>query len=156
MRKEKTEVFRNVCPRNCYDTCGMLTYVRDGRLLKVEGDPLHGYTQGRLCSKGYAYSEYVYSPDRLRYPLRQNPRGSGRWERISWDQALDSISGKMLELNARYGSNLALAYNKVSGNIGLLHYAVEGMFKSFGAHTKPVGDPCLAPVDALYYSLGKR
>lgn len=156
MRKEKTEVFRNVCPRNCYDTCGMLTYVRDGRLLKVEGDPLHGYTQGRLCSKGYAYSEYVYSPDRLRYPLRQNPRGSGRWERISWDQALDTISGKMLELNARYGSNLALAYNKVSGNIGLLHYAVEGMFKSFGAHTKPVGDPCLASgQDALYYSLGK-
>lgn len=156
MLNEKTEVFRNVCPRNCYDTCGMLTYVRDGRLLKVEGDPLHGYTQGRLCSKGYAYSEYVYSPDRLRYPLRQHPRGSGRWERISWDQALDIIAAKMIELKARYGSNLALAFNKVSGNIGLLHYAVEGMFRSFGAHTKPIGDPCLAAgQDAMYYSLGK-
>jgi anaerobic selenocysteine-containing dehydrogenase len=156
MADGKCTIYRNVCPRNCYDSCSMLTYVRNGKLVKVEGDPLHGYTQGRLCAKGYAYREYVYSPDRLRYPLRQHPRGSGRWERISWDQALDLIADKIIDLKERYGSNLALAYNKVSGNIGFLHDAVEGMFKSLGAHTQPVGDPCLAAgQDALYYNLGK-
>jgi anaerobic selenocysteine-containing dehydrogenase len=150
------KVYRNVCPRNCYDTCSMLSYVQNGKLEKVEGDPLQGYTQGRLCTKGYAYTEYVYSPDRLRYPLYQYPRGSGHWERISWDQALEMIAGKMIELNRRYGSNLSLAYNKYSGNIGLLHYAIEGMFNSLGAHTKPFGDACLAAgKDALHYDLGK-
>lgn len=156
MADGKYSVFRNVCPRNCYDTCGMLSYVKDGKLEKVEGDPEHGYTQGRLCSKGYAYTEYVYSRDRLRYPLSQYPRGSGNWKRISWAQALDLVAGKMVDLKVRYGSNLASAYNKFSGNLGLLHYAVEGMFNSIGAHTKPVGNPCLAAgLDALYYDFGK-
>lgn len=150
------QVFRNVCPRNCYGTCGMLSYVKDGKLIKVEGDPKHGYTQGRLCSKGYAYPEYVYHPMRLRYPMRQYPKGSGQWQRISWDEALGEIARKMIELKARYGSNLALGYNKYSGNLGILHDAVEGMFNSLGAHTKPIGSPCLAAGgDALAYDYGE-
>jgi anaerobic selenocysteine-containing dehydrogenase len=122
----------------------------------VEGDPQHGYTKGRLCLKGYAYPEYVYHSRRLRYPLRQYPRGSGQWQRISWDEALTAISEKILELNTRYGSNLALSYNKFSGNLGFLHQAVEGMFNSFGPHTKAIGDPCLAAgSDALVYDCGE-
>ncbi|KUO63852.1 MAG: dehydrogenase [Gracilibacter sp. BRH_c7a] len=149
------KIFRNVCPRNCYDTCGIISYVKNGELIKVEGDPKHGYTKGRLCAKGYAYTQYVYSPDRLRYPLRQYPRGSGTWERISWEQAIEIIADKILELNKRYGSNLALAHNKFSGNLGLLHYAVEGMFNSMGEHTKTIGNACLAAgFDAISYDFG--
>src|SRR5665648_1189803 len=68
---ETMKTFRNVCPRNCYDTCGMITYVQDGILKKVEGDPKHGYTNGKLCIKGYAYPRRVYSTDRIKYPMKQ-------------------------------------------------------------------------------------
>ncbi|WP_017754706.1 molybdopterin-dependent oxidoreductase [Calidifontibacillus oryziterrae] len=136
------ELFRNTCPRNCYGTCSIISYVENGKLIKVTGDPKHGFTQGRLCPKGYAYTQYVYNSSRLKYPIIQTPRGSGNWQRISWDEAYSIIAEKMIELYSRYGSNLASGYNKFSGNIGLLHYAVEGMFNSIGPHTKPVGDLC--------------
>src|SRR5690606_25044867 len=124
------EIFRNVCPRNCYGTCSMLSYVENGILTKVTGDPKHGYSKGHLCAKGYAYTQYVYNPYRLKYPVLQSPRGSGNWKRISWDEAYNIIARKILELHDRYGSNLALGYNKFSGNLGILHYATEGMFNS--------------------------
>lgn len=151
------EVFRNVCPRNCYNSCAMLSYVRDGKLYKVAGDPQHGFTRGKLCSKGYAYLKYVYSPNRLRFPLRQYPRGSGKWEKISWNEALEQIAEKILELNKRYGSNLSLTYNNGSGNIGLLHqYASAAFFNSLVQHTKPVGNFCLAAgQDAFTYDFGQ-
>ncbi|WP_070120875.1 molybdopterin-dependent oxidoreductase [Bacillus marinisedimentorum] len=138
----KDGIYRNSCPRNCYGTCGILSHVENNKLIKVTGNPNHGYTKGKLCAKGYAYTEFVYSPHRLKYPMMQTPRGSGNWQRISWDEAYSRIAEKMIELNRRYGSNLASGYNKFSGNLGLLHYATEGMFNSIGPHTKPVGNPC--------------
>ena len=138
----KEAIYRNTCPRNCYGTCGILSHVKDGKLIKVTGDPDHGYSKGQLCAKGYAFTEYVYSPNRLKYPMLQSPRGSGNWKRISWDEAYTIIASKMVELNQRYGSNLASGYNKFSGNLGLLHYATEGMFNSIGPHTMPIGNPC--------------
>ena len=150
------QIFHNVCPRNCYGTCGILSTVENGKLLKVEGNPKHSYTRGRLCAKGYAYTEYVYSPRRLKYPLRQFPRGSGNWQRLSWDEALEIIASKMIELHDRYGSNLACGYNKFSGNLGILHYATEGMFRGLGSYTKVHGDLCLsAGGDALNYNRGR-
>lgn len=148
-------IFRNTCPRNCYGTCSILSHVKDGKLQKVTGDPNQGYNQGRLCAKGYAYTQFVYSPHRMKYPMLQNPRGSGNWSRISWDEALTIIANKMIELNKQYDSNLACTYNKYSGNLGLLHYAVEGMFNSIGPHTKLVGDPCVrSGTHAFNESLG--
>ncbi|MCM3691873.1 molybdopterin-dependent oxidoreductase [Neobacillus niacini] len=138
----KDGIYRNTCPRNCYGTCGILSHVKNGRLIKVTGDPEHGYSKGSLCAKGYAFTQYVYSPERIKYPMVQCPRGSGKWKRISWEEAYTTISLKMIELNQRYGSNLASGYNKFSGNLGLLHYATEGMFNSIGPHTKPIGNPC--------------
>jgi anaerobic selenocysteine-containing dehydrogenase len=138
----KDGIYRNTCPRNCFGSCGILSYVKNGRLIKVTGDPKHGFTQGKLCAKGYAYTQFVYNPKRLKYPMLQTPRGSGNWKRISWDEAYSIIADKIIELNHRYGSNLACGYNKFSGNLGILHYAVEGMFNSIGPHTKPVGNPC--------------
>ncbi|WP_235879461.1 molybdopterin-dependent oxidoreductase [Robertmurraya siralis] len=137
-------MFRNTCPRNCYGTCSMLSYTENGKLIKVAGDPMHGFTQGHLCAKGYAYTQYVYNPLRLKYPMMQTKRGSGNWVRISWEEAYRIIAEKIIELYDRYGSNLASGYNKFSGNLGLLHYAVEGMFNSIGPHTKSFGNLCLA------------
>lgn len=138
----KDGIYRNTCPRNCYGTCGILSHVKNGKIIKVTGDPEHGYTKGKLCAKGYASTQFVYNPNRLKYPMVQTPRGSGNWKRISWDKAYTIIASKLIELNRRYGSNLASGYNKFSGNLGMLHYATEGMFNSFGPHTKPEGNPC--------------
>ena len=110
--QKEPEVYRNVCPRNCYSTCSMLSFVENGKLVKVMGDRKHGYTEGKLCAKGYAYTQYVYSQERLKYPLMQTKRGSGNWKRISWDEAFEVIANKMLELNKRYDfSNLSLGYD---------------------------------------------
>lgn len=150
------KTFHNTCPRNCFGTCSILSFVDEGKLVKVTGDPSHSFTDGRLCAKGYAYTQYVYNPQRLKYPLIQRPRNSGNWERLSWDEALDIIATKLIELNKRYGSNLASSYNKFSGNLGILHYAVEGFFNSIGPHTKPIGNPCLTTgVNAVHFSSGE-
>jgi anaerobic selenocysteine-containing dehydrogenase len=122
----------------------MISSVDNGVLKKVTGDLQNGFTKGHLCAKGYAYTQYVYNPLRLKYPLLQTPRGSGNWKVISWDEAYQIIAKKILELNSRYGSNLACGYNKFSGNLGILHYATEGMFNSIGPHTKPFGNVCLS------------
>jgi len=146
---------RHVCPRNCYSSCSILGYTKNGHLEKVTGDPKHGYTKGLLCAKGYNYINQVYHQDRLKYPMRQNPRGSGNWQRISWSEAIEIIAEKMIELYERYDSHLSLALNKYSGNMGVLHHAMEGFFNGLGKTSRAVGNPCWASgMDALYYDYG--
>jgi len=87
------QVFRNACPRNCYDTCSIKSYVKDGVLQFVEGAPESTFTKGSLCVKGYAYPRRIYSPDRIKYPMiQEGGRGSGKWRRLSWDEAMDIIA----------------------------------------------------------------
>ena len=79
-----------VCPHDCPDTCVMTVDVEDGRAVAIGGDPDHRFTQGFLCAKVNQYLDRVYSPDRILHPLRRVGRkGEGRFERISWDEALD-------------------------------------------------------------------
>ena len=79
-------------------------HVKDGKLTKVEGDPEGPLNHGYLCPIGAATTQLVYHPDRLKYPQRRiGPRGSGKWERISWDEALDEISEKVLKIRAESG-----------------------------------------------------
>jgi anaerobic selenocysteine-containing dehydrogenase len=146
---------RHVCPRNCYGACSFIAYTNNGILEKLEGDPSNTYTQGKFCAKGYNFINYVYHPDRIKYPLIQTKRGSGDWKRISWEYALEIISTKILELNKRYQSNLSICLNKYSGNLGILHRSVENFFDSLGNTTRVIGSPCWsAGFDAQYYDFG--
>ncbi|KLU59299.1 dimethyl sulfoxide reductase DmsA precursor [Peptococcaceae bacterium CEB3] len=148
-------LYRNVCPRNCYDTCSQISYVQDGVLQRVEGDPKQTYTNGKLCVKGYTYTRRVYSPDRVKYPMKQTSRGSGHWTRISWDEAMDTIAKKILDLKKRYGSTLPICFDKYSGNFGILHYAADGTMSSIGYTTRALGTPCWpAGIDAQTYDFG--
>ncbi len=130
------------CPRNCYDTCSIVTTVEDGTIKFITGNPNNSYTNGRLCVKGFTYPNYVYSPDRIKYPMKQKKRGSGQWERISWDEAYDMIAKKILEIKEKHGSTLPIALNKYSGNFNVLSYGVEGMMSSWGYTTRAHGTPC--------------
>lgn len=155
--EETYSITRHVCPRNCYSTCSMLGFTKNGRLEKVAGDPKHRYTKGLLCSKGYNYINYVYHPERLKYPMVQIPRGSGNWQRISWREALDRIAEKIIELYGRYGTHESLALNKYSGNMGILHHAMEGFFNGLGSTSRAVGNPCWsAGMDAIHYDFGEH
>jgi anaerobic selenocysteine-containing dehydrogenase len=88
----------------CHGGCGILVTVKDGRAVKLEGDPARPNNRGKLCPKGKAGLDLLYHPDRLHHPLkRAGARGEGKWERISWDQALDEISQKLMALSERYG-----------------------------------------------------
>lgn len=88
----------------CHGGCGILVHVINGRAIKLEGDPECPNNGGKLCPKGRAGLDLLYHPERLQFPLkRAGARGEGKWERISWDQALDEISGKLMDLRGRYG-----------------------------------------------------
>lgn len=149
------QTFRNACPRNCYDTCGIVSYVKDGILQFIEGAPEATFTDGGLCVKGYSYPRTVYSPDRIKYPMKQVGRGSGNWQRISWDEALDTIARKLLDIQELDGNLLGLGLTKYSGNFGITHYGVEGMMSSLGYTTRFVGTPCWpAGIDAQNHDMG--
>lgn len=88
----------------CHNNCGILMYVKDDKIVKVEGDPENPYNQGRLCSRCLAIPEYVYHKDRLQYPMKRvGERGENKWERISWDEAYDTIYEKFTEIKENYG-----------------------------------------------------
>ncbi|MBI4767012.1 MAG: molybdopterin-dependent oxidoreductase [Deltaproteobacteria bacterium] len=97
-------VVRSHC-RNCHGGCGVLAYVKDGKIAKIAGDPDCPVSHGTLCSKGLASTQLVYHPDRLTYPLkRKGPKGSGKWERISWDEALETIADRILAYKKEFGA----------------------------------------------------
>ena len=78
---------------------GGIAFVKDGRIRKLEGNPKHPSTRGRLCGKGGAGIGHVYDPDRILYPLKRvGPRGSGKWKRISWDEGVSEVAAKINEV----------------------------------------------------------
>ncbi len=82
--------------RMCHGGCGVLVYTKNGRVAKIAGDPDCPINHGTLCTKGLASAQLAYHPDRLTYPVKRvGPKASGKWERISWDEALDTIAERI-------------------------------------------------------------
>lgn len=95
------KIVRAACPHDCPDTCAMLVTVENGVAVKIEGAPDHPTTQGVLCTKVARYLERTYSPDRLLYPMqRVGKKGEGKFTRISWDDALATITSKLGQIAA--------------------------------------------------------
>jgi anaerobic selenocysteine-containing dehydrogenase len=110
------------CPHDCPDTCSMVTTVQNGIAIKVHGNPAHPHTDGALCTKVSRYTERTYHPERILYPLkRTGPKGSGQFERVSWNAALTDIAGKLKSISAR-GPDAAQAIQPYSyaGTMGLV------------------------------------
>ena len=102
-----------VCPLDCPDTCSMLVTVNEGKAIGLRGNPDHSFTRGALCGKMNHYLELVYSDNRLKTPLRRTgPKGSGQFEPISWDDALNTIAAKFQEIsNSTHGPQAILPYS---------------------------------------------
>jgi len=91
---------RTAC-RNCHGGCGVIAHVKDGKVIKVEGDPDSPLSHGTLCSKGLAVTQMAYHPDRILYPMQKVDHN---WQRISWDKALDIVADKFRAVVEAYGA----------------------------------------------------
>jgi len=115
------EVRNSVCALDCPDCCSLLINVKDGKGSQLRGNPNHPVTRGFLCGKVARYLEREYSPDRLLYPQKRiGVKGEGRFQRISWDEALDTIAGRLQAISDEYGSEAILPYS-YAGTMGLLN-----------------------------------
>src|SRR4030042_300885 len=91
-------IVKTYCARMDHGGCGILAHVENGKITKIEGDPDSPINRGTICAKGIAQTERLNHPDRLIYPMKRiGEKGEGRWKRISWDEALDTITGKVAE-----------------------------------------------------------
>ena len=116
-----SEVQHSVCALDCPDACSLLITVDDGKGSRLRGDPNHPVTRGFLCGKVARYLDREYSPDRLLYPQRRvGAKGEGRFERISWDEALDTIARKLTGICTEFGSEAVLPYS-YAGTMGYLN-----------------------------------
>ncbi len=127
--KQPTGVFPSVCPLDCPDQCGLLVHKQDGKIVKIQGDPNHPVTKGNICNKVRNMTERIYDPKRLKYPMkRTGAKGEGKFERISWDEAIETITSKWKELIETDGPESILPYS-FYGNMGML--SAEGMDRRF-------------------------
>ena len=132
-------VFRTVCPRNCYGTCGMLVTVEDGRIVRIEGDPANPATAGHVCLKGISYARRLTTPDRLLTPLRRTEAGA--FEPASWDEALADIAAGLDAIRREDGPE-AVLYYEASGSHGALGDLARAFWRQFGGCTRTYGDLC--------------
>jgi anaerobic selenocysteine-containing dehydrogenase len=115
------EIRHSVCALDCPDCCSLLVTVENGRGVKLRGDPEHPVTRGFLCGKVAQYLEREYSPGRLLYPQRRaGAKGGGRFERVSWDEAIDAIAARLKAIAAEFGPEAILPYS-YAGTMGLLN-----------------------------------
>jgi anaerobic selenocysteine-containing dehydrogenase len=131
----------------CYHSCGMNVLVEDGKITKVEGLTDHPLNKGQLCPKGEKAIEVVYHPDRLQYPMK---RVSGKWQRVTWDQALSEIAEKLLSLKKEFGPEVLSIF---SGSIGVENLEMMELAQRFkGAF----GTPNFISVEGICYRMRIR
>ena len=114
--KDEIRIVKTSC-RACIHDCAVLAHVRNGRIVKLEGNPESQMNQGALCPKGLAGIQAVYHPNRNKYPLiRVGKRGENKWKRISWKEAIDIIAKKICEVTDKYGAESILCTTGGGGN----------------------------------------
>ncbi|HEY4596259.1 MAG TPA: molybdopterin-dependent oxidoreductase, partial [Thermoanaerobaculia bacterium] len=114
------DVFPSACPLDCPDACSLEVRVVDGRVVKVDGSHRNPVTDGYICSKVRHLPDHLYGPERILHPARRvGPKGEGRFERISWDEALDLAAMKMRAAKERHGGEAILPFY-YGGSNGLL------------------------------------
>lgn len=114
------QVVHSTCALDCPDACSILVTVEDGRATRLRGNPDHAITRGFLCAKVAKYLERQYAPDRLLYPQkRTGGKGEGKFTRISWEEALDTIADRLTRIAREHGAESILPYS-YAGTMGLL------------------------------------
>lgn len=145
------EKVRTSCSLNCWDNCGFEVTVENGQIINVEGDSKHPITKGKICGRGLLLKERTYSNERILYPLKKM---NGEFKRISWNEALDEIAEKMIEIENTIGP-LGILHSYDYGNGGLLKNLDKRFFNCFGGVTEVVGSLCWgAGIEAQLFDFG--
>jgi anaerobic selenocysteine-containing dehydrogenase len=112
---EYDKAVKTIC-KMCWLQCGINAYVKDGKIIKVTGMKEHPLNEGEICVKAEHCIDYVYNKERLRYPML---KVGGEFQRITWEQALDTLTRKIKEAKAQYGDNsLMFFYGDPTGMVG--------------------------------------
>jgi len=137
------EVIKSHC-RMCHGGCGVFIYKKEGKVEKIGGDPECPISHGTLCPKGIATTQIAYHPDRLTHPVKRiGPKGSGQWERISWDEALDTIAERMLAYKEENGAeSVVFGYGTGRDNEAVI-YRMANLFGTPNVLT--AGHLCYGP-----------
>jgi anaerobic selenocysteine-containing dehydrogenase len=144
-------VLKSACPLNCWDSCGLLVTVEDNKIVKVEGDPAHPITKGKICGRGRMLETRTNSPERVLYPLK---KVNGEFKQISWNQALDEISLKLKEIKEQQCSTAVLHSHDYSNN-GILKNVDQRFFNGYGGVTELYGSLCWgAGIEAQKWDFG--
>jgi anaerobic selenocysteine-containing dehydrogenase len=145
------------CALDCPDTCSWVVTVKDGRAVKLQGDPAHPFTRGVLCNKVNGYIAYSQSPERLLHPMRRvGPKGRGDFVRISWEDALDEIAQRLTDTIHHFGPEAIWPYLG-AGSMGLLqgtYAAGRRLWNALGASQHLVTICTIAGGVGTGYTLG--
>lgn len=144
------EIRRSYCGL-CHPRCGALLHIENGKVVKVTGDPDHPINRGAICERGRLMLDHLYHPQRLNFPLKRiGKKGEGRWEQISWDQALDEVAAKLSDLRDKYGAE-TLAFTH--GTKRTYHWDCRRFFNLFGSpNTCGVNTICMCPSYATEFA----
>ncbi len=131
-------IVRTGCCHDCGGRCVLRAHVKDGKIIRIETD--NGEEpQIRACLRGRAYRQRVYSPERLKYPLRRTgERGQGLFEPVSWDEALDRVASELVRVKKTYGNSAILAHGAGGSNQSILHgpFPILRLLTYFGGYTR--------------------
>ena len=142
------------CPLDCPDSCSLEVTVRNGRVEKIDGSSRNPPTAGYICAKVRRFDQRVYGDGRLQHPaVRKGPKGSGRFARVSWDEALQLVASRMLDIRDRWGAEAILPYS-YGGSNGLLSQDTTDaqLFRRLGA-SRLARTLCAAPTGAANMAL---
>jgi len=139
---EETRTVLTSCSHDCGGRCVLKVHVSEGKIVRIETDSGEE-PQLRACLRGRAYRQRVYASDRLKYPMKRvGHRGEGQFERISWDEALDTVAAELIRVKNTHGNASILLFAS-GGNQSVLHgpAAVGEVLTPFGGYTRTWGYP---------------
>ena len=120
------QIFHCGCRPDCFGYCRHTVHVRNGRVVKTSLGPLPDPRYNRICMRGLSHVQRIYDPDRIKYPMkRAGERGENKWERISWDEAITTITDQWKDIQQQYGK-AAVCFLTGAGNYALLNGALPG------------------------------
>jgi anaerobic selenocysteine-containing dehydrogenase len=150
-REGMGKIVKSACPLNCWDSCGFNVTIENGQVTKVEGDPDHPITKGKICGRGRMLEARTNSDKRLTTPLKKI---NGEFHPISWNQALEEIAKKMKVIKKDYGST-AVLHSHDYANSGLLVNLDKRFFNCYGGVTEVIGSLCWgAGIEAQKWDFG--
>jgi anaerobic selenocysteine-containing dehydrogenase len=135
-------VVDTACPLDCPDSCSLAVTVSKGRVSKIDGSTLNPPTAGYICAKVRNFADRVYGDARLQHPaVRTGVKGQGRFSRVSWDEALELIASRLLEIRERWGGEAILPFS-YGGSNGLLTQDTIDACSSGGSARRASPGPC--------------